>query len=140
MMGNGRRIIGGVLALLLVMAAGTGEVVAQHRKANPKKPPPVMQQLRPSYKKPMPQFYRHDNVQQALRNGEIVSLRVIRRTVQKSYPGRIVDVQLLESGRRSMPYTYMVKVLTPEGQVLNVTLNAKTARILSVRGPKGRGK
>ncbi|WP_417319444.1 PepSY domain-containing protein [Emcibacter sp.] len=96
--------------------------------------PSVMQRMKPTSKRETAPFSGHDRVQQAVRNGEIVSLSRIRRTVKQSYPGRIVDVQLLELNNRNVPYLYVVKVLTEDGRLLDVTLNARDATVLRVQG------
>ena len=63
-----------------------------------------------------------------------VSLSIIRKEVQKSYPGRIVDVQLLVPKREGINFLYDVKVLTKSGKVLSVKVDAKSAKIVDVKG------
>lgn len=96
--------------------------------------PSVLQRLQPRGKRELAPFSGHDRVQQAMRNGQIVPLRNIRNKVRKSHPGRIVDVQLLELNNDAVPYLYVVKVLTEEGRVLDITLNARNAAVLRVQG------
>ncbi|MFC7049101.1 PepSY domain-containing protein [Emcibacter nanhaiensis] len=96
--------------------------------------PSVMQRMKPAGNREARPFSGHDRVQQAMQRGEIVSLRQIRQTIRQSYPGRIVDVQLLELNSRAVPYLYVVKVLTEDGRVLDVTLNARDAAVLRVQG------
>ena len=52
--------------------------------------------------------------------------------VRSRFPGRVMDVNLV-GGRM-----YRVKVLTPSGEMMVVAVDARTARILSVRGGKRR--
>lgn len=80
------------------------------------------------------QFFRHDEVRDRVRSGEFVSLSVIRKKVQSSYPGRIVDVQLLVPKREGINFLYDVKVLTKSGKVLSVKVDAKSAKIVDVKG------
>jgi len=80
------------------------------------------------------QFFRHDEVRDRVRSGEFVSLSVIRKRVRSSYPGRIVDVQLLVPKREGINYLYDVKVLTKSGKVLSIKLDAKSAEIIDVKG------
>jgi len=80
------------------------------------------------------QFFRHDEVRDRVRSGEFVSLSIIRKEVQKSYPGRIVDVQLLVPKREGINFLYDVKVLTKSGKVLSVKVDAKSAKIVDVKG------
>lgn len=80
------------------------------------------------------QFFRHDEVRDRVRSGEFVSLSVIRKKIQSSYPGRIVDVQLLVPKREGINFLYDVKVLTKSGKVLSVKVDAKSAKIVDVKG------
>ena len=133
------------VSLLAMVGAGhshafspSGKIMAQNTiiQSTPpqRRQPSVMQRMKPAGKREVRPFSGHDRVQQAMRRGEIVSLRQIRRTVLQSYPGRIVDVQLLELNNPAVPYLYVVKVLTEEGRVLDVTLNARDAAVLRVQG------
>lgn len=89
----------------------------------------------PQRKLRMPdQFFRHDDARERVRAGDIVSLSVIRRTVRKKYPGRIVDVRLLVPKRAGINYLYDVRVLTKAGKLLSIKVDAKNARIIDVKG------
>jgi len=80
------------------------------------------------------QFFRHDQARDAVRSGNILSLSVIRKTVQSKYPGKIVDVRLLVPKREGINYLYDVRVLTNEGKLLSVKVDAKNANIIDVKG------
>lgn len=80
--------------------------------------------------------YRQNTARNALKSGRIVSLAVIRKRVRQSFPGKIVDVRLLEPKRNNKPYTYMVKVLRKDGKLLELKINAKNAKIVAVKGNK----
>lgn len=54
--------------------------------------------------------------------------------VRSRYRGRVMDVDLL-NGRRPV---YRVKLLTRRGDVMLVMVDARSARIMSVRGGGGR--
>jgi hypothetical protein len=80
------------------------------------------------------QFFRHDQLRDAVRSGNILSLSIIRKTVTKQYPGQIVDVRLLVPKREGINYLYDVRVLTKNGKVLSVKVDAKNAKIFDVKG------
>lgn len=80
------------------------------------------------------QFFRHDQARDAVRAGNILSLSVIRKAVQKQYPGKIVDVRLLVPKRQGINYLYDVRVLTNRGKLLSVKVDAKNAKIIDVKG------
>lgn len=80
--------------------------------------------------------YRQNTARQALKSGRIVSLAVIRARVRQSFPGKIVDVRLLEPKNNKRPYIYKVKVLRKDGKLLELKINAADARIVGVKGNK----
>lgn len=80
--------------------------------------------------------YRQNTARDALKSGRIVSLGVIRKRVKQSFPGKIVDVRLLEPKRNNKPYIYKVKVLRKDGKLLELRVDAATARIVGVKGNK----
>lgn len=67
----------------------------------------------------------------AVQRGEILPLEQVMARVQGRFPGRLLDVRLNRSNGR---WTYYLKMLTHEGRVLNVAVDARTARILGVAG------
>lgn len=76
-----------------------------------------------------------NNAREALRSGEVVSLGRILARVRAAYAGRVLEAEL-ERGRGggTAPWIYHVKLLTPQGNVIKLMLNAKTAIILAVKG------
>jgi uncharacterized membrane protein YkoI len=80
------------------------------------------------------QFFRHDQVRDKVRDKDILSLSVIKKAVQKNYPGRIVDVRFLIPKREGINYLYDVRVLTKSGKLLSVKMDAKSAQIVDVKG------
>ncbi len=91
--------------------------------------------IKPSSRnRPQERVYRQNTARNALKSGKIVSLSVIRRKIQKKYPGKIVDVRLIEPMSRTRPYSYHVKVLQKNGKLLLIKINATNARIVSVKG------
>ena len=80
--------------------------------------------------------YRQNTARDALKSGRIVSLGVIRKRIRQSFPGKIVDVRLLEPKRKNALYFYKVKVLRKDGKLLELKVNAATAQIVGVKGNK----
>lgn len=72
-----------------------------------------------------------DAARDATRTGQIKPLQQILSTVGREVPGRVVDVQL---DKGTSPWTYRIKVINEAGNVVNVTVNAESGRIQSVRG------
>ncbi len=101
-----------------------------------KRPPVENSLIRPDVRKnPVPdQIYRHDKARDAMKSGRIVSLSVIRQRIQQSFPGKIVDVRLIEPKKNNRPYIYLVKVLRKDGRLLVVKINAANAEIVAVKG------
>lgn len=77
-----------------------------------------------------------DSALQAFRSGEVAGLPRILSRARSAYTGRVLAVELQRSqaGNAASPWIYMVKMLTPQGNVIMLYLNAKTAAIQSVRG------
>ena len=76
-----------------------------------------------------------DSALAALRSGEVVSLGRILARVRAAYAGRVLEAELDRSrGGVAAPWVYKVKMLTPQGHVIKLLLNAKTTAILAVKG------
>lgn len=67
----------------------------------------------------------------AVRRGEILSLETVAQRVQARYPGRLLDVRLDDSAPRPI---YHLKMLTRDGRVLQLAVDARTAQVLGVSG------
>lgn len=74
----------------------------------------------------------HDRAKDAVRSGKVKPFRQVLGNIQSRYNGRLSDVRLEERGRGA--WTYHVKWLTPQGNILVFTVNARTGRIMGVRG------
>ncbi len=83
----------------------------------------------------------HERARRAFESGEIVGLRQILSRVQTSYRGKILEIELEERPRdgKNPPWVYTVKVLTPQGHVIALELDAKTTRLLRARGRGAEG-
>jgi uncharacterized membrane protein YkoI len=70
----------------------------------------------------------HDRAFRALREGDARPLTEIIATVKKEIGGDVVGVEFeSESGR----YVYEIKIVTPDGRLREVYVDAMTAEILS---------
>lgn len=86
---------------------------------------------KPNQYRPAPS--EQDRTLDDFRQGRIKPFSEIRRNVGRSVKGRVIDAQL---DRASSPWVYNVRVLTDDGNVVAVRLDAQTGRIMEVRGRK----
>jgi len=61
-------------------------------------------------------------------NEQMQPLNNILGNIRQQYPGQLSDVEGPRNGR------YLIKWLTPDGQVLELDVDARTGRVLGVRG------
>jgi hypothetical protein len=81
----------------------------------------------------------HDRARRAMQQGEILPLSNIRHRVHERFGGKIIGVELQEGGERPSsgpPWVYDLRVLSPEGRVLSVLMDASDGRVLDVRGQR----
>ncbi|MCC7166201.1 MAG: PepSY domain-containing protein [Rhodospirillales bacterium] len=76
-----------------------------------------------------------DRARRAVQAGDIRPLAEALAKVEATHPGRVLDVELEDGHGRPI---YEVKLLTAEGQVLKIILDAKSLEILKVKGGMGR--
>ena len=81
---------------------------------------------------PNPGVSGQDRSTNAVRQGQIQPLGTILASIQRQFAGRQLDVDLRQGG--GAPWTYNVKWLTPEGEVLYIVVDAASAQILNVAG------
>ena len=74
-----------------------------------------------------PHASEHEIAREALRRGEILPLTRILPIVQQRVAGDVIKIKLDDDDKR---IEYEVKVLTPNGRVIEVELDARTGRIL----------
>lgn len=68
-------------------------------------------------------------VRDAVKRGEVISFLEVQNIVEKAYPGTLIEVELeYEDDRLS----YEVEVITTDGRLLEIRLNAADGRILGV--------
>ncbi|MDP6952867.1 MAG: peptidase [Alphaproteobacteria bacterium] len=76
---------------------------------------------------------KHGTARDAVAAGEIRPLGEVLARIAQSYPGRALDVQL---DRSNGTWLYRVKVLGAGGDVVAVTVDARSGRIVGARGPR----
>lgn len=73
----------------------------------------------------------HQRARDAVRSGQIRPLHDVLTMVKRRFPGRVLDADLQDRGGNPV---YRVKMLTADGDVLSVLVDARSNRILGVRG------
>jgi uncharacterized membrane protein YkoI len=75
----------------------------------------------------------------ALKAGEVLPLRTMLDEVERRFSGDILEVELElelddeeDEGRRF--WAYEIKLISPEGNVIKLTIDAKTKEILQIEG------
>lgn len=77
----------------------------------------------------------HDRARSAVEAGQIRPLQDILAEVRRQVPGRMLDARLQQNGR----WVYKVILLQADGQVVAVTVDAQTARVLGAEGGRRPG-
>lgn len=71
-----------------------------------------------------------DHAREAVREGRILPLGQVLARVQRQYPGRLLDAELVDRGGQPI---YLIKLMTSDGNVAIVTADAASGRILGYR-------
>jgi len=72
----------------------------------------------------------HERARAAVQAGEAMPLPALLERLQRSHPGRVLELELeREHGR----WIYEVKLLQRDGQLLKLAVDAATAQVLEVR-------
>ncbi len=73
----------------------------------------------------------HNRARQAVQAGQVLPLRSVLERLEREHPGQVLEVELeQEEGR----WIYEVKLLQPQGQLVKLKLDARTAALLSAKG------
>jgi len=77
-----------------------------------------------------------DRARAAMLRGEVAPLAKALIAIEKSFKGDVIEVELEEEDKFGIGPTliYEIKLLTPEGNVLQLKVHAKTLEILDVDG------
>lgn len=78
---------------------------------------------------PAAAFEEQDRAREGVRSGEIQPFSQIKKDIERQFNGRMLDAQLSGNGE-----SYNIKMLTPEGDVLVIETDARTGRVLGVKG------
>lgn len=73
----------------------------------------------------------HDprDIRAAVERGDVLALPRVLELAQRRVPGEVLEVELDKDDGR---ITYEVKVLTPDGRVREVTIDAHSGKVLNV--------
>lgn len=72
----------------------------------------------------------HEEAREAVQSGQIRPLRTILESLERSHPGRVLEVEL---ERHREQWMYEVKLLQPDGRVVKLRLDARTGDVLQRR-------
>jgi uncharacterized membrane protein YkoI len=72
-----------------------------------------------------------DRAREAVQSGQVKPLNQILKAVRKQYKGEVLDAQLLDLGGT---WIYRVRILTRDGQVLDVGVDGQSGQIIDVQG------
>ncbi|MGH6879859.1 PepSY domain-containing protein [Hypericibacter sp.] len=72
-----------------------------------------------------------DRARAAVESGEVKPLGAILKTVRQKYKGQVLDTQLLDLGGH---WVYRVRLLTQDGQALDIGVDGKSGQIIDVQG------
>ena len=78
----------------------------------------------------------HERARQTVKSGKILPLQRVLQSISKKYPGKVVDADVREvpnSKTGKMEWLYFLKVLDNKGQVTDLTVDAKTAKVLEAK-------
>lgn len=74
-----------------------------------------------------------EQIRAATESGRIRPLSEILQTVGEKVPGKVLDIQVDDTGS---PWLYRVKVRGHKGDVTSVTVDAETGKILEIKGQR----
>ena len=79
---------------------------------------------------------QQERARAAYSKGEIMSLSDIRRNVHRDFEGEIIGTQFRATNGGEGRYIYKFRVLSPEGNVTTIDVDARTSRVLEVQGKR----
>lgn len=72
----------------------------------------------------------HDRALEALRRGDVLSLRTILDRAAEDYPGDLIEAELEQEDGLTL---YELKLLTPDGRVLKLEYDARTGDLIKAK-------
>jgi len=87
----------------------------------------------------------HERARAAVESGDVVPLALILEKVESIYEGSIIEVELEDEGDEGdevemgsahymSGFIYEIKLLTPQGNLLKLKMDARTAELIQVKG------
>mgnify|MGYP002725726515 CR=1 FL=1 len=81
----------------------------------------------------------HERARAAVESGDVVPLALILEKVESLYEGSIIEVELEDEEDEGYEdavsgFIYEIKLLTPQGNLLKLKLDARTAVLIQVKG------
>lgn len=73
------------------------------------------------------------SIRAAVQSGAVVPLENVLKLVAQNFPGQVINVDL---DSESSGWVYKIKVLNDEGRVTKVEYDAKSLKLLKVKGAK----
>ncbi len=90
---------------------------------------------------PFQHSFTADEARNARKEGRVLGASEVMRIVQKRYPNlKAADARLLPKKKGSKGPQYLVKMLSTDGRVVEVMVDARTGKILGTRGNKQKNK
>ncbi|HRL22975.1 MAG TPA: hypothetical protein PLG97_13125 [Alcaligenes sp.] len=86
-----------------------------------------------------PAYRGHDQAREAVQRGQALPLREVLRRLRPDYAGRVLRVQF-EYDTRFEVWVYDIRMLFDESRLVRLKVDALTAEVLAVRGPRRAGK
>jgi uncharacterized membrane protein YkoI len=75
----------------------------------------------------------HEIARRALAAGEILPLRTLLQRLERTHPGEVLEVELEQKSGR---WLYEVKLLSNDGGVSKLLLDASDATLIEIKGPR----
>jgi uncharacterized membrane protein YkoI len=76
----------------------------------------------------------HDAAHEALRRAEVLPLAQVLKAIEAQFNARLIEV---EFERKSGQYIYDFELITADGRIIEVEVDAATGRVLKVEGDPG---
>ncbi len=77
----------------------------------------------------------HDRARAAVQQGQVLPLKTVLERVERAHPGQVLEVELEHEGGR---WVYELKLLQPDGRLVKLQLDARSAELISRRERGGR--
>jgi uncharacterized membrane protein YkoI len=77
----------------------------------------------------------HDRARAAVQAGEVLPLPALLEQLQRTHPGQVLELELEQEGKR---WIYEIKLLQPDGRLLKLDVDARTAEVLKVKSKEAR--